>query len=55
MLLILPNSSVMLGIAVAIIVLSRAERKMLITRPMVIRTNLIPPGYSIAGAGVVVV
>lgn len=50
----LPKSSVMLGMAVAIMVVSRAERKMLNTKPMVIRINFIPPGYSIGGGEVVV-
>lgn len=42
----LPNSPVMLGMAVARMVESRAARKMLSTSPMVITMSLKPPGYS---------
>jgi hypothetical protein len=44
-LLILPNWVVMLGIAVAMIVESKAARKMERIRPTVIRTKRIPRGY----------
>lgn len=45
--LIVPNSAVMAGMAVEIIVLSNAEVKILRTRPTVMKSSRAPQGYYI--------
>src|SRR3569833_320184 len=51
MLRMLPNCVVMLGMAVAMMVESRAARKMLRVRPMVMAMSLRPAGYVSAVRG----